>query len=94
MGSGCYVQSGGIQMIKCCLLRTPWLRLKQDSWTWFLQNFIDDMRLEKIMTCTFMTDQQKRMDPQSDPIRSANVRIGSNSDPEAKNADIISHQIR
>ncbi|MED6136361.1 hypothetical protein PIB30_055479 [Stylosanthes scabra] len=31
-----------------------------------------------------------RMDPQSDSIGSANVRIGSDSDPEAKDADIVS----
>ncbi|XP_072080973.1 uncharacterized protein [Arachis hypogaea] len=31
----------------------------KDSWTWFLQHLCDDLGVDKIKTCTFMSDQQK-----------------------------------
>ncbi|XP_057730911.1 uncharacterized protein LOC130946256 [Arachis stenosperma] len=35
----------------------------KDSWTWFLQLLCDDLGVDKIRTCTFMSDQQKGLVP-------------------------------
>ncbi|XP_016185194.2 uncharacterized protein LOC107626811 [Arachis ipaensis] len=35
----------------------------KDSWTWFLQHLCDDLGVDKIRTCIFMSDQQKKRYP-------------------------------
>ncbi|XP_052110145.1 uncharacterized protein LOC107464691 [Arachis duranensis] len=35
----------------------------KDSWTWFLQHLCNDLGVDKIRTCTFMSDQQKGLVP-------------------------------
>ncbi|RYR49944.1 hypothetical protein Ahy_A07g036470 [Arachis hypogaea] len=40
----------------------------KDSWVWFLRHLYDDLGVEKIGKCTFMSDQQKGLLPALDEV--------------------------
>ncbi|KAL4329681.1 hypothetical protein AHAS_Ahas13G0324400 [Arachis hypogaea] len=40
----------------------------KDSWTWFLLNLCDDLGVDKIRRCTFMSNQQKGLIPTFDEL--------------------------
>ncbi|XP_057746917.1 uncharacterized protein LOC130966165 [Arachis stenosperma] len=45
----------------------------KDSWTWFLLNLCDDLGVDKIRWCTFMSDQQKGLTPTFDELLPAYI---------------------